>query len=125
MRLFFAVPLSQKSRKDVAAVIGKLARTGADYKWVEAENLHLTLAFLGETPEQKIPELKRILKETACEHAGFSIAFDRIGAFDSLARPRVLWLSARSAPLCGLADDLRLRLQKAAALPESETRRSF
>jgi 2'-5' RNA ligase len=125
MRLFFAVKLSEQAREGVAAIIAKLAKAGADYKWVETENLHLTLAFLGETPEEKAAALQRILKETVFGHVGFSIAFDRIGAFDSLSRPRILWLAADSKKLCDLAQDLRLRLQESGLLPEAEMRRPF
>lgn len=94
MRLFFAAPLEPAARARVAGLVDALARTGADYKWVEPQNLHLTLAFLGETPEDRLPALKEALAAAARGRAAFSLVFDRIGAFDSLKRPRVLWLGA-------------------------------
>jgi len=94
MRLFFAAPLEDDARARVAEIIRALAETEADYKWVEPENLHLTLAFLGETPESRLPGLKEALESAARGKPPFTLVFDRLGAFDSLEHPRVLWLGA-------------------------------
>lgn len=96
MRLFFAAPLEETARAATAAVIERLAKTGADYKWVDAGNLHLTLAFLGETPDERLPALKQTLEAAVRGKAVFTLVFDQIGAFDSLEHPRVLWLGASS-----------------------------
>ncbi len=94
MRLFFAAMLPEDARRAVAALVEKLAATGPDCKWVEPDNLHLTLAFLGETPQSRLPELTRMLKEAAAGQGAFTAAFDRLGAFSSLEHPKVLWLGA-------------------------------
>jgi 2'-5' RNA ligase len=48
IRTFVAVAVSPKVQAKIAKLIERLALTGTDYKWVDRENLHITLNFLGE-----------------------------------------------------------------------------
>ncbi len=91
MRLFVAVELSEQARAEVAALQAELRRSGADVKWVEPENLHLTLKFLGETAEEKVAALTGALRQAAAEARPFSISMEGLGAFPQNQHPRVLW----------------------------------
>ena len=51
MRLFIAVPLSGEMRAALTGVQDELRRRGARGTYTREENLHLTLAFIGEWPE--------------------------------------------------------------------------
>lgn len=59
-------------------------------RWVPAEQIHLTLAFLGEIDEKAserlIAELARI------QSATFNLSFDGTGCFPNRHHPRVLWV---------------------------------
>jgi len=103
-RLFIAVPVSDEVRRAAARLIAELRLSGADYKWVEPENLHLTLRFLGATPLERIPGIEAILRRAA-QRPRFEISFGAVGAFDSWDDPRVVWLSADegAAELAALA----------------------
>lgn len=127
MRLFIAVPVDDKVRCAARRLVSELRRAAADFKWVEPENLHLTLAFLGETGEDRLAELNGVLDRTAEAGAGFELAFDRLGAFDSFDYPRVIWvgLSRGAEPLKALARGLREALYGADLLPEAERSRAF
>lgn len=57
IRAFIAVELPGALKEEVSALQAKMQEARADVKWVESENLHLTLKFLGEVPEEKIPLL--------------------------------------------------------------------
>ncbi len=63
-------------------------------KWVKPGLMHLTLKFLGETPDEKIKEMKRILKEFAQDKKAFKVEFDKCGIFGSSYNPRVIWFGA-------------------------------
>ncbi|NOY49651.1 MAG: RNA 2',3'-cyclic phosphodiesterase [Chlorobi bacterium] len=63
-------------------------------KWVNPGSMHLTLKFLGETPDEKIKEIKRILKEFAQDKKAFNVWFDKCGIFGSSYKPRVIWFGA-------------------------------
>ena len=61
-------------------------------KWVNSDNFHLTLFFLGDTSEEKIEEVKNQLSNIADQYAGFSIRLQGIGVFKNISKPRVLWV---------------------------------
>lgn len=60
-------------------------------KWVEEKNIHITLKFLGETDENRIPLIQSILEETALGINPFSFSLARTGIFGSSYAPKVVW----------------------------------
>jgi 2'-5' RNA ligase len=60
-------------------------------KWVEEQNIHVTLKFFGETEEWRIPEIIRVLDRTAKELDVFRISLRGLGIFGSSYEPRVVW----------------------------------
>jgi len=59
--------------------------------WVPEQNLHITLKFFGETPNDKIDGICEILDEIAERHQAFKIQLQNIGIFGSSYNPRVIW----------------------------------
>ena len=55
-------------------------------------NLHLTLQFLGDTDEKRVPELKKIIDALPAPDSAQAIHFTVPGCFPNRAEPRVLWL---------------------------------
>lgn len=64
-------------------------------KWVEEENLHITLKFFGETPEEKIPEISNILHSVASSSPAFTFRFEGLGIFGSSYNPKVIWAAVK------------------------------
>jgi RNA 2',3'-cyclic 3'-phosphodiesterase len=60
-------------------------------KWTETENLHLTLAFLGDTEESVIKKLSVAMKERCHGYGNFELILRGTGVFKSLNDPRVIW----------------------------------
>jgi len=60
-------------------------------KWVEEENIHITLKFFGETPESHIDLICETLDDVAVSHAPFEIRLQNTGIFGSKYNPRVIW----------------------------------
>ena len=60
-------------------------------KWVEEENIHITLKFFGETPEDKIPEIITELKEASINSQPFQLHLGNTGIFGSSYKPKVVW----------------------------------
>lgn len=81
-RLFIALPVTEEIR---ARACELQSRIGGDVKWVERENLHVTLAFLGNTPEKDVPGIIAAM-EAAAKRPPFAVSF---GPVES--RPRILW----------------------------------
>ncbi len=61
MRIFIAIELPPTLKEEIFALAKKVTE-GLAIKLVEEENLHLTLAFLGEVPEEKIPAIVEVLR---------------------------------------------------------------
>ncbi|MFA5038446.1 MAG: RNA 2',3'-cyclic phosphodiesterase [Candidatus Omnitrophota bacterium] len=92
-RLFIAVALPGDVRQYLKTVREKLEKTGADAKWVDPSQIHLTLKFLGSTPQEKIPAILAIGKQ-ACEGIPrIPVTLGTLGGFPSLNAPRVLWVN--------------------------------
>jgi RNA 2',3'-cyclic 3'-phosphodiesterase len=114
-RLFIAVPLADEARARIVDLVGrvKAATPDADaLRWVRHESLHLTLRFLGATPEDVLPALTAAIDRIASGAHAFDVAIDGAGAFPSPSRPRVLWLGITEGAeeLAGLADALEAPL---------------
>jgi 2'-5' RNA ligase len=66
-------------------------------RFAAAQDLHLTLVFLGDTAEDLIPELGQALARAALDRPELALEIRGTGAFPSLSRPRVLWAGVRAA----------------------------
>ncbi len=60
-------------------------------KWVEPENIHLTLKFLGETDESKIPAICLALEAAVTQSKPFTLKIANTGIFGSRYDPKVIW----------------------------------
>ena len=91
-RLFIAVELPEAARQVLAAVQRELAESRADVKWSRPEAMHLTLKFLGDTPEGVVPNLSAALDEAAGASRACVARLGQVGAFPDVRRPRVVWV---------------------------------
>jgi RNA 2',3'-cyclic 3'-phosphodiesterase len=108
LRTFIAVDLGKSLRDRCAALQEILARSGADVKWVEVENLHVSLLFLGEVDDREIAALCRVVADTCGTRPSFPMSVATVGCFPNSRRPRVVWVgvSNGSAEVVGLHDAL-------------------
>jgi len=111
LRTFIAIELSESMREVIAAVQKQLKKSDCDIKWVKPQSAHITLKFLGDTSEDKLNELKKVLKEVAEKFKPFSFAITELGVFPSLTRPNIIWI--------GVSDEANY-MQNIAALLENE-----
>lgn len=91
MRLFIALPVGLAVRSAVSAAQSELAGTGADVKWVEPGNVHLTLRFIGEADEAAAAGLAEAARAAAAGQGPFRLRLGPTGAFPSPREPKVLW----------------------------------
>lgn len=100
-RLFIAIRLSPD--KQFLEAFQKLQQTSNKLdklNWIKPENLHITLKFLGETPNKKIPLIESTTQKAIRDIPPFCISLDKMGLFGSRYQPRVLWLgSEKQHPL--------------------------
>jgi len=91
MRTFIAIELPQEVKDTLGRIQDRLKASGADVKWVEPRNIHLTLKFLGETDEQTLNKVTAALEEIAKAQKQFSASLSFCDAFPSINSPRVIW----------------------------------
>jgi 2'-5' RNA ligase len=94
IRTFIAVETSEAVRRRAVELIRALDVAGADVKWVEPQNMHLTLKFLGDVAEADVPGVCQAVQEAVAGVQPFDMAVRGAGAFPSAGRPRTLWLGA-------------------------------
>jgi 2'-5' RNA ligase len=99
LRTFIAVELNPNHKQALCEAQNKLSSIGADVKWVAPENCHITLKFLGQTPERQIRPIAQLLDDTARQTSPFEIELGELGAFPSLDKPQVLWVGLNKGPL--------------------------
>jgi 2'-5' RNA ligase len=100
MRLFIAVNFPKEIKRTLGDFIRSLSQVPSDLKWVGDENLHLTIQFLGNVPEERVPAVSTALQNSVAGIAPFKLTLEGVGAFPSIMRPRVLWvgISGETAP---------------------------
>jgi 2'-5' RNA ligase len=112
-RTFIAVAVSPDVRQGALRLIETLRPAAGDVKWVDAENLHWTLQFLGNIDERDIPEVCEAVAKAAEEIEPFDVETRGAGAFPSADRPRTLWIGAglgeRNMSVLHAAIERRLR----------------
>ncbi|MFM9368271.1 RNA 2',3'-cyclic phosphodiesterase [Streptomyces sp. Da 82-17] len=122
MRLFVAVLPPAATVDELAREVGRLRRLpGADgLRWTERAGWHFTLAFLGDVPEEVLPELRERLTRAARRTEPFQLALHGGGRFGD----RALWAGAE-----GELDVMRRLAERAeaaarrAGLPMDDHRR--
>jgi len=105
MRLFVAVNLPKEIKKEIGSLISELKFIPADLKWVDPENLHLTVQFLGNVSEDQVLTVAESLKRSAAGAGPFALKLSGIGVFPSLEKPRVFWagVTGETAALLNLS----------------------
>lgn len=102
MRLFIAIEIPD----NIKTAIGTMHVDIPDARWVPAEQIHLTLAFLGEVEEAAVGRLTEELARIQLPE--FILGFSGTGCFPSRHRPRVLWIGMVPHPrLIALASRVR------------------
>jgi 2'-5' RNA ligase len=114
MRLFFGVGLPGRVRKEVSGFCASIKEKLPRMKWVEEENLHVTLKFLGEVEKEKLNALFHITEEATSDFNSFSASLGDLGAFPNPKRARVFWLGLKKGEkeCMELFEKLEARLAK-------------
>jgi len=120
MRLFVAINFSNDIRAKLSALCDELRATSVRGSFSAPENLHLTLAFLGECDSEQADYAIAALDLVDLEP--FEIVFDRVGRFRRSGE-ELWWVGPReSKPLLSLQSDLCVKL---AAVGFTLERRKF
>lgn len=95
LRLFTAVSLPASVEDQVELVLAK-ASGYPEIKWAPRSQFHLTLRFIGEWEEEKVPPLEERLNEAAAAFEPFDAEIKGLDGFPNLNRPKVLFVPVAS-----------------------------
>ena len=96
-RLFAAIKVTPSEAFLSRYYALKKSLEGEKIKWVEPENIHITMKFFGETPEHHIPAIHAALEKAASISAPFAFNIMNTGIFGSAYKPRVIWFGIEPA----------------------------
>ena len=124
MRAFLAIQLPEEIRVELVQLQRVLAGAGVDVKWVDAEQLHVTLKFLGEVSDADGEAIRVLLRRVAEAARPITLRLQALGAFPSIAAPRVIWvgITEGAEPLARLVEAIE---QGGAAIPLRREERAF
>ena len=91
IRCFVAVLLPDRVRAGLAAVSAELRGRAPGLVWVQADNLHLTLRFLGEVEPATLKSAGEAVTVAAAAVAPFTVTLGGLGGFPPGRAPRVVW----------------------------------
>lgn len=95
-RIFIAVKVhaSESLKELISSMRNSLA--GESIKWIDPEGIHVTLAFLGNTEEEKIRTIGDFLEGTCNGFGNFDFILKGIGVFKNLSNPKIIWVGTRN-----------------------------
>ncbi|HRL12297.1 MAG TPA: RNA 2',3'-cyclic phosphodiesterase, partial [Aggregatilineales bacterium] len=90
MRLFAALTPPAEALEHLDEFL-EPRRAAGELRWVQADQVHVTLAFYESVPERKLDDLVERLARAAARRTAFETALTGGGAFPDVARAKVLW----------------------------------
>jgi len=93
IRTFIAIKITPEKKLTELVSWLKEKLTGEAIKWVELNNLHLTLRFLGDTTPEQVQEISKMLDDLPGKFDSFQFSLKGTGYFKSKGQPRVLCLT--------------------------------
>ena len=112
MRAFIGIDLPPNIKEKIRS-IQELLHQDIDCKWINPDNSHITLKFLGDINEDRAEKIKIIIEETAKKHAAFNGSLSSLGFFPDDKKPRVFFIAVgRSENLKLISQCLEEKLEK-------------
>jgi len=92
IRSFIAFDIeNEQVLRRIAAAQKLLMETGADLKFVEPQNIHVTMRFLGDISPTMVDKIHDAMKNV--KFMPFTIKLQGLGVFPSVNYPRVVWVA--------------------------------
>ncbi len=92
MRAFIAIEIPPAIKEGMTGVVDRLKGGGVDARWTRPEGIHLTLKFLGEVGEERVPAIMRALAVALIGTERFRLGIEGVGTFPNPASARVVWV---------------------------------
>ena len=92
LRTFISVSLPKEIVNIKKMLQSTIDSKGVEIKWVRDGNMHLTLKFIGHTPEESVDNINKTLKCVTEDFSSISLSIVGSGCFPRPERARTLWV---------------------------------
>ena len=110
VRTFICLQPPAFARDRLASTQQRLRNSGAQVRWVQPHNIHLTLKFLGSVPAQRLLDVTRAVQRAAVPAPPIPLELAVLGCFPNRRAPRVVWAGLKQLP--EELRDLQQRVEK-------------
>ena len=100
MRTFIAIELDPGIKRTLSDFLRRLKKLAPrNISWIRESGMHLTLKFLGEVDEGRVPIVQTLMNDVAAASPAFPLKLKGTGFFPPQAKvPRVLWIGTEEQP---------------------------
>ncbi len=96
VRTFVAIEIPGALKARITQLQARWARESYKISWTKAQNIHLTLKFLGPVPAENLEPIGQELGCCCAAFSPFAFFVGTPGVFPSVSQPRVLWVGANA-----------------------------
>ncbi len=120
IRTFIAVKIPRPQLLEIQNIQNAAKKNGGDIKWVNPDNMHLTLKFLGDVDPVQIKKIAEAVRNAVQSESAFHVSIKGFDGFPNLVKPRVLWLGIEKGKdvLVRIAGHIDENLSKQGFSPE-------
>ncbi|MDD3094753.1 MAG: RNA 2',3'-cyclic phosphodiesterase [bacterium] len=97
-RTFIGIPLPEVLRDRLDAIRRELMPISKGLVWVRPELMHITIKFLGETPERMMDSVREVFLSSTRNFRSLKLKLHETGYFPLVGEPRVLWAGLQNIP---------------------------
>jgi RNA 2',3'-cyclic 3'-phosphodiesterase len=98
IRTFICLEIPESIKERIEKLQRELRQMEAQVSWVKPVNIHLTLKFLGDVPQAKIPTVSAAVNRATGSCSPFQVTVGEAGCFPSPRNPSVLWIGISQMP---------------------------
>ncbi len=108
LRTFIAIALPDPIKEQLEKVQSLLEPVSDGIKWMDPDLLHITLKFLGDTPDWMLENVRNEFKRIVSDIKPFQLQLNGLGQFPKEGEPRILWAGMQKTPpiVYKLSDEL-------------------
>jgi RNA 2',3'-cyclic 3'-phosphodiesterase len=114
VRTFLSIPIIKDIKSKKNMLFSTLEESKSSINWVRDSNLHLSVKFIGQTPEIFIDRIIECVSRITSIIKPFNVEVSGTGCFPASTRPQTLWLgvSGEIKPLIDMVREIENQLFK-------------